>query len=439
MTEYKKAPLSLITGGLSESATTSKKAFVSAYVTDTRLMGVIGVYIHWKLIENMTYTELHQFFYFDAEEYGFDTYKSVLTKDLGLQNDEDGEKALKELREAENTLLGGLGGKQVNLSELEARYLVQEYVDLNQRMELPLPEGYNEYKFLLKPQITLDRTEEYVLMSKQCPILNSPYQIINYFLMRCFAKDFGAAKFLTKNYVRTNIFPEHKAATLYKNTIDPSDQKNSGSNTDYYCTDSDTDFGTFQTHTAYLCESLIEYDDQYFLVVTQVTLDHLRIVKFEKVSSFKISAAEAAMMLTRPEYITVFDIFKDAPLFTHNSTELAKRSMVTLHDKGSLFMIFHPHNNHVNGRVFRLNEDVLGIYYVSDSGQIILSSYTAEGIRALEGDFLVSGYARHTVLVAKYQFKEPVLYDFITSDFEDFEDFVEFIATDTFQSKDPEY
>src|SRR5699024_3873506 len=156
-------------------------------------------------------------------------------------------------------------------------------------------------------------TEKYVLMSKQCPVLSSPYQVINYFLMRCFGKDFGAARFLTKNYVRTNIFPEHKAATLFKNTIDPSSDPVSGSNTNYYVTDNDKDFGTFQTHKSYLCESLIEYDDTYYLVVTQVTLDHLRVVRFEKVSSFKISSAEAAMMLTRPEYITVFDIFEDAP------------------------------------------------------------------------------------------------------------------------------
>lgn len=428
-----KTPFTVISGGLSESAATSKKRFISSYVTDTRLMGVIGVYIHWELTDNTTYTDLHQFFYFDAEEYGFDTYKSVLTG-----NDEETAESLTELKDVENTLLGGLGGKQVNLSEQEARYLVQEYVALNQRMGIELPEGYDEYKFLLRPEVKLERTEEYVLMSKQCPILNSPYQVINYFLMRCFARDFGAARFLTKNYVRTNIFPEHKAATLYKNSIDPAEDAENGSNTDYYSTDDDADFGTFRTHTAYLCESLIEYDDQYFIVVTQVTLDQLRIVKFEKISSFRITPAEAAMMLTRDEYITVFDVVEDAPVFNHNSTSLAARSMVTLHDRGALFMVFHPHNNHVNQPIFRLNEDVLGIYYVSDSGQIILAAYNNEGIRAMEADFIRSGYIKYAILVAKYQFKDPVLYDFITSEFDDFEDFVAAIADGSYDN-DPEF
>ena len=204
-------------------------------------------------------------------------------------------------------------------------------------------------------------------------------------------------------------------------------------------TDDDKDFGTFHTHKSYLCESLIEYDDAYYLVITQITLDHLRVVKFEKVSSFKISSAEAAMMLTRPEYITVFDVFEDAPVFTHNTTELSKRAMITFHDNGQLFMIFHPHNNHVNKRVFMLNEDVLGVYYVSDSEQLVLSSFSADGIRAMESDFFQSGYSVYTSLVSKYQFKEPVLYDFISSDFEDFEDFVTFIADESMPTHDPEF
>ncbi|MGN0720050.1 MAG: hypothetical protein ACI4LQ_09570 [Anaerovoracaceae bacterium] len=428
MTEERSTPFTIIRGGLSETSQTSQKAFVSAYVTDTRLMGVTGVYIHWALPENTVLTHFHQFFYLDSEEYGFDTYKGVLTG-------EDGE-GLEELHDVENALLGGLGGKQVNLSEKEAVYMVQEYAALNQRSGLELPGGYEEYAFLLQPQVIMDRTEEYVLMSKQCPILTSPYQVINYFLMRCFGKDFGAAKFLTKHYVRTNLFPEHKMATLFKNTIDPAPDPDSGSNTGYHCTDSDRDFGTFQTHTSYLCESLIEYDQEFYLVVTQVTLDSLRVVRFEKVSSFRISAAEAVMMLTRPEYITVFDWYEDAPAFTRNSTQLTQRAMITPHESGSLFMIFHPHNNHVNKQVYLLNDDVLGNYYVSDSGQLLLTSYTQEGIRAMEADFIASGLCSYAALAGKYQFGEPVLEEFMSSGFEDFTDFAAFIAKDMYDGED---
>ena len=86
-----------------------------------------------------------------------------------------------------------------------------------------------------------------------------------------------------------------------------------------------------------------------------------------------------------------------------------------------------------------LNEDVLGVYYVSDSEQLVLSSFSADGIRAMESDFFQSGYSVYTSLVSKYQFKEPVLYDFISSDFEDFEDFVTFIADESMPTHDPEF
>ena len=428
MTGERSTPFTIIRGGLSETSLNSRKVFQSSYVTDTRLMGVTGVYIHWALPDNQVLTHFHQFFYFNAEEFSFNTYKGVLTG-------EDGE-GLEEFQDVENALLGGLGGKQVNLSEREAVYMVQEYVALNQRSGLELPESYEEYAFLLHPQVTLDRTEEYVLMSKQCPILTSPYQVINYFLMRCFGKDFGAAKFLTKNYVRTNLFPEHKMATLFKNTIDPAPDPDSGFHTDYHSTDDDRDFGTFQTHTSYLCESLIEYDQQFHLVVTQVTLDNLRVVRFEKVSSFRISSAEAVMMLTRPEYVTVFDWYEDAPAFTRNSTQLTQRAMITAHENGSLFMVFHPHNNHVNKQVYLLNDDVLGNYYVSNSGQLVLSSYTLEGIRAMEADFMASGLCAFAALAGKYQFGEPVMEEFISSGFDDFTDFASFIAKDSYDGDD---
>lgn len=424
-----KPVFSIIRGGLSEKASESRKIFVSSYITDTRLMGVVGVYIHWLLPDNETLTHFHQLFYFDAEEYGFDTYKSVLTGDDGT--------GLDELRDVENALLGGLGGKQINLSEKEARYMVQQYVDLNRRMNLPLPEDYQEYRFLLYPKDELDRTEEYVLMSKQCPLLNSPYQVITYFLMRIFGKDFGAAKFLTKNYVRTNIFPEHKAATLFRNSIDPAPGED-GSNTGYYATDDDKDFGTFQTHTSWLCESLIEYDRNFYIVITQVTLDNLRVVKFEKVSSFKISQTEAVMQLARPEYVTVFDFYENAPPFDRNSTALSQKAMINTHDNGRLFMMFHPNNNHVSRQTYLLNDDVLGTYYVSDSGQIIITSYSQEGIRALEWDFCHSDHIAFAELVGKYQFDEPVLDEFIGSGFEDFSDFAMLIAKDVYDEDDPE-
>ncbi len=415
----KHAPFTVLKGGLDETVGHGPKVFRSAFVTDTRLMGVVGLHVHWTLPDNEVNTELHQFFYFDAEEYGLDTYESVLIADDEESND------LEILREEEENLFGGLGGVKVPLNEREVRLLVQEYVELTISLGLELPGDTSEYAFLLSPRLEPDQAERDALMAKQCTTIDSPYQVINYFLMRCFCKDRTAAKFLTKHYVRTDLFPDLKPATLFKNTIDPAPDPTSGMNTDYYATSADADFGTFQTHTAYLCESLIATDDAYSLVVTQVTLDHLQVVRFERISCFRVSETEAAMMLTKPEYVTVFDVVEDAPPFMHNTTAMSRRSMMSFHDNGTLFMVFHPHNDHVSRREFFLNEDVQGTYYATDFGQLILSSFSEPGIQALERDLFRSNYFRYVEIAGRYQFPDPVLYEFISGDYEDFLDFVE--------------
>ncbi|PWL92931.1 MAG: hypothetical protein DBY08_06055 [Clostridiales bacterium] len=410
----------LIRGGLSETACDSPKEFVSASITDTRLMGVVGMCVHWKLTENSGLTDLHQFFYFDAEETGFETYKSV----LGNGSPEDA----KEISDIENYMLGGLGGKKVSLTEKEARFMLQSYVDLNIRSNLPLPEDKDEYNFMLTPRVILTDAEEYVLMCKQCPVLDSPYQVINYFLMRCIGKDFGAAKFLTKGYVRTNLFPKHKGATLLRNVIEESPDTVSGYNTDYHVTDDDKDFATFDTFKSYLCDSLIEYDGKYFLLITQISLDRLKVVKYEKVSEFQVTPAEASMMTTKAEFITVTDLVPGAPKFDRSSTQLASKAMITDYENGRLFMIFQPHNDHVKKQTYLLNDDVLGVYYILEDNQLILSSYNLPDIRRMEIDLASSPMAPYIVPVSKYEFKDPVLFDFINSSFDDFEDFVAAIA-----------
>ena len=91
---------------------------------------------------------------------------------------------------------------------------------------------------------------------------------------------------------------------------------------------------------------------------------------------------------------------------------------------------FNSNNNHVNKRVFRLSEDVFGLYYITDFGQLIVSAYSLSGIHSLERDLRKSVLAPYLMATAKYEFKEPVLYEFIQSDFEDFNEFLEFIRSE---------
>ena len=414
------SPFQLLAGGLSETASDSSKEFIDAYITDTRLMGVTCLRVHWLLPENTLRTHFYQFFYFDAEESGLENYESFLSESEYEIHDL--------LEETEARLMGGLGGKKNSLTERETRFLVQFYADFNLNRSLLLPENSKEFDFLLMPRVDVSDVEYYVLMCKQCPLINSPYQVINYFLMRCVGRDFSAAKLLVKNYVRTDLFSEFPAASLLRNVIDEDKDAQSGSNTDYYATDEDKDFGTFQTRKAYLCESLIEFGGKYFFLMTRLTLDHLKVVKYERLSCFGVSIWEASLMLSAPEYVSVYDIEVEGLEITRHTASLLGNAMVNEHDSGRLFMIFYPNNDHVKKRKYRLSDDVFGMCFVSEGGQLILASNMRQNISSLERDFRGSAIFPVLMPAAKYEFNHAVFKNFIHSGFEKFEDFVEAIS-----------
>ncbi|HWQ80064.1 MAG TPA: hypothetical protein VN381_14645 [Anaerovoracaceae bacterium] len=384
----------VIKGGAAAALSSNRRRFLSGFITDTRLMGVIGLYIHWELSNTEFLSDFHQFFYFDAEEYGFETYKSLLGSDTEA------------LTIMEQALIGGLGGSKVNVNEREAVFLVQKYVAMNESLNIPLPDGKNEFVFLLDEPVVLSEKENEVLIDKLCTPIVSEYQLINYFLMRVFGRDFEAADYLTTKDFPLDILPEEEGATLCKNSIEEFFDENGCS---------------------YLCESLIEYDGKYKLVVSEIYLEEGKVSGTKKRSSFFVTSAEAAMMLNHPEFITVYEILTEMEDFQKRFASLSANSMQTLHDNGRLYLEFNKNNDHVNRKVFRLNEDIHGLYYATDFGQLIIAAYSLSEIHEIEKSLSRSDVSTCIIPTAKYEFKEPILYEFIQSDFDDFSDFLDFL------------
>ena len=384
----------VIKGGAEAAVSTNRKKFLSAFITDTRLMGVVGLYIHWELSDSEFASDFHQFFYFDAEEYGFETYKSLLGSDSEA------------LSMMEQALIGGLGGNKVNVTERESAYLVQKYAAMNEALGIALPETKSEYEFLLDEPVTLSAPEKEILIDKLCTPIVSEYQLINYFLMRVFGRDFEAAAYLVFCDLPLESLTEDNGATLCKNSIEEFYEENSCS---------------------YLCESLIEFDGKYKLVVSEINLQEGRVSGVKKRSSFYVTPAEAAMMLNHPEFITVYEILADTEDFLKSFTGFTVNCMQTLHDNGRLYLEFNKNNDHVNRKIFRLNEDIHGLYYATDFGQLIIAAYSLSEIHEIEKSLSKSEISSLIIPTAKYEFKEPILYEFIQSDFDDFSDFLDFL------------
>ncbi len=385
--------LKVIQGGANNAIAIGEHKFVSAYVTDTRLMGVLGLHIHWTIESPTFYSDFHQFFYFDAEEFGLETYRSVMGNDSF------------EITLIEKTLIDGLGGEKRNLNEREARYLVQQFVTATLALNVDPSEPQSEYAFLLETPIVFSAKETTSIAGKLCTPMKTSYQVVHYYLMRTFGNDTEGAAYLLAEDAQIEEISEKKLSTLCRNTIE--------------------EFINLDGSLSYLSESLIETDNSYKMVLSEIKLADQKVYFAKKRSSFPVSSAEVAMLLNRPEFVTLFEILVDPDEFENEFSVFTAGAMQTTHDNGRLYLEFNRNNDHVARRVFRLNEDVHGLYYISDFGQLIIAAYTKEEIRDLESRLHKSAINLMIIPTAKYEFKEPVLYEFIQSDFDDFNEFIE--------------
>lgn len=393
-----KPKLTVIEGGIPYLLKTRKKNLINAYVTDTRLMGVLAIYAHWSIGENNDIRDLHQFFYIDCEESGFETYQSIEGNDR------------EEIDMAEQTIVGGLGANKIEITERQLRAVLYRYSIFNEEKDLTLPEKLSEYSFILESKTVLDPLEDAALMNIICGSITSDYQVINYFMMRCIGQDEPGIRYLSDDIALKNPYSGYNCATFCKNVIDKDGQYGDGS-------------------SSYMCESLIEENGEYETVISRISIKNLKVTAVEKCSGFHVSSAEAAMMLSKPEFVTVYEVLLSDEDMENNIGELTINfnTIMSVQENGRLFMAFKQNNDHVNNRIFRLSNDVKGIYFLTDYGQLIVAAYTLSDIRYLENKLKASPLAPFLMVTSKYEFKEPVLFEFMQSDFEDFDDFLNYI------------
>lgn len=390
--EYEKPKLRLIEGGLCDK-TQAEKRFVSAFVTDTRLMGQIAMGIHWKILDHPEAEDLYQYFSFDAEECGLDNYKSVWDGNVD---------AMDHIRQ---TMIGPLGGQDVIISEKEARALFTEFYLKNKENGPTFRAGLHEYKFLIDEPVFLNEEEDHSLLVKMCKPIETDEELVNYYIMRMCAKDFKAAALLTDGEGLFDLFEEYPLVTLLKNSIQESEE-------------------------GYLCHSLLDKDGYYDIVVTTVTVENLKVTSASRGSKMGISYQEAALMLSQPEFLTVYRIIVGPEEFEDRPLEFNYNVMVTEYANGRMYMAFNKDNSHVNNRVFKLSGDVFGLYFITYNGEFIVASQSKESIIKMERDLLHQDIGSFLLPTGKFEFQEPVLLQFANSDIDFFEEFLELIIGD---------
>lgn len=365
--------------------------FVEAHATNTRLMGVVGLRIQWETEEGEVF---YQFFHLDAEEFGLDDYLSVL----------DGSPESIEMTTAK--VMGGLGGGMINLSQEAAKYLVKMYAKKNQVFEEELPDPISEYQFILDEEVVFSEEEVNRLWDQLCEPVRTPIQLVNYYIMRAMGADHEAMDYLSCNK-QLDYKPVKEPATLLKNVIET--VENDG-------------------QISYVSESLVDADDSYKMILTEIqvveTEKGWRVDNVTLESVMNITGTEAAFSLGKDEYISVYHVKNFREMIRRLDRE-KPQAMRHGYEVGLLYTEFNPDNTHVNQSVYYLNDDVYGVYYITEASQFLVVAYGKLRIEELEKyyqDYITDGLIE---LEERFHLDRSLLYEFVHSDYDNFYDFLE--------------
>ena len=385
--------------------------FVSAWITDTRLMAVMAMRVDWR-IPNIKKvdgpedervsggTEMHQFFYFDTVETGFERFEQI------AGSDED------ELRAVEASFAGGLGGDKHYLYLEEVVYLVKHFARLNKKFGSPLPEDRSGYAFILNGKVHFSEAREKAMMEKICRSPLGKYERLNYFMMQVANLDEEGIRYLSCDALGKEVCPSKEPGTLYKNDIEEAlAEDGSGNGGDY------------------LMESLIETDTGYEIWKSRATLGINGVTAFTRTSYMRISDTEAFMNISHSEFAMVFK-FDSSEDREEAMSAFTKRFTRIEEEDGYSYMVFRQNNDHVKLRNYKLYDDLDGIFHVTSTGQLVCSSGDSFKLFTLTRPLMMPGMIAKTTVTGNFEFNEPVMAQFLSSGYDDFLEFVEEITSD---------
>ncbi|WP_053954694.1 hypothetical protein [Inediibacterium massiliense] len=365
-----------------------KYKFVSAHVTNTRLMGVMGLRIKWKNEEEEIF---YQFFHLDSEEFGLDDYKSVM-----------GEQTY-QVQKIMASMMGGLGGRLISLTKKQALYLVQEFIDKNKNWQEPLPEPEEEYLFLVDKKIVLSEEETKNLWDKICEPIESVTQLIHYFVMRGVGMDQIGMDYLSTKDL--GYMPVDRPSALIKNTIEKIEHNK---------------------EVSYMTESLIDVEDHYEMVISEIKVDEesCKIIDAVIQSNMRITMTEAAFTLTRREYLLVYDV-EDLIEMISILDEEKMHAMKHSYPSGYLYTEFYPTNDHVKQETYYLNGDVYGVYYITLAHQFVVACYNEKNLKEIQREFGKKKWATYLDFRERIEVDHSLIYEFVHSEYDNIFDFLE--------------
>ncbi len=362
--------------------------FISARATDTRSMGVVGMHVIWEKPDGV---RLHELYHLDFESYGVDGYGCYAPSEDGF------------LEAQIKIMMGGLGGTLVPIGIKAVRLLLQSAVAVAPDCLLAYPELKVAFPHIDGPAACGDEAYDEICRRLTPRVTHSG--AIHHFMMRTVGRDWSGRRWMWSAPEKNQGFREMAPvpSTLLRETIEVLDD------------------GSCQV------VSLLDHFGGYNMVVSILKVTSVArgplIESAEMVKRMKISSIEASMMLRKKAFISVYAV-RDATI----EMVLEERYPEMLgneHEAGVLYSRFKDNNDHVQAAVFHLSDDILGLYYITDAGQMLVGSFSAENLERIERELLDWADEKRIERAGQFVIDSLLLYDFVNSGYDDFLEFLD--------------
>lgn len=425
------AELKLIYGKQSEKYDHFKEFdFESCRVVCTRLMGVVALKVTWRSKADRR-ERLYQVIHLDYSEYGIDEYQEFICTP-GSDDFSEKREAMNELWNHFVAVMGGIvdgidASCMLRLIEdalpLASEDVKREYdTDENRefRAYAKMRLGFMKDGLNCKGVTSADCSTRDAIETTS-PLKLSTYETINYFIMRMVDCDFDAASYLSTmsmDKLRECDLTGPGVQTLVKCNIERGDRR--------------VDVPADKFSFPFRCRLTTLAADAYYHYTLLIWLNGNHRAKNPLVtdisvgSVIKLSDYEAAIQVSRPEFLTVFDCKDDmirgfdskyiAPFA--NSTQMAVPN-------GWLYTAYKGDNSHVDTASYRLNDDVYGFALLSIAGELVLMSNDLRYISMLDDATIFSMYSPFISTKGRYRLDTPVFQALCSAPGVMFEDMVE--------------
>ena len=404
--------------------------FESCRAVCTRLMGVVALKVTWRGKKDKR-ERMYQVMHLDYSEYGIDEYQEFIC----TPGSDDFAAKKEEMSALWNHFVSVMGGEVDSIDAACMLRLIEDALPLASEDITREYDNEENKTFRAYAKMRIGFMQNALncegITSADCstrdaiettsPLKLSSYETINYFIMRMVDCDFAAASYLSSmsmDALRDCELTGPGVQTLVKCNIEKSDRR--------------VDLPADRFSFPFRCRLTTLASDAYYHYTLVIWLNGNHRAKNPLVTDIKVGSViklsdyEAAIQVSRSEFLTVFDCKDDMirgfdPKYIGpfaNSTQMAVPN-------GWLYTAYKGDNSHVDTSSYKLNDDVYGFALLSIAGELVLMSNNLRYISMLDDATIFSMYSPFISTKGRYRLDAPVFQTLCGAAGAMFEDLVE--------------